>query len=322
MAVAACAVTDRSRSGPASKARSPAKNAPLEDGVPRRPPAARPVAAVAVPVDALGRHLDGERVRVRVDVLPVQARLLGERAARARVARRKEVRDLCENQRSYGPGPVATESSSPPSSQGPIVFCEFDFRTVADERGALARVARRDVERVKALRAADPPRPHGVRRLRRRRGYSAEKSRATRECDVDIPWRRVAATPRPRRGHSVETESRRRRGRDVDIPWRKVAATPRPRRSRSLASGRPQHVAETTEHAGMSGRSARNRDLGRGFQDRRDASSRGHGGRRREGTRPRGRETRFTNITCVRSLGHSQPSNRCRFGRASASKPS
>ena len=69
---------------------------------------------------------------------------------------------------------------------------------------------------------------------------------ATRMC----PWRRVAATPRPRRGYSVGDESRRRRGRDVDIPWetsrgdaaaatwifrgRQAAATPRPRRGYSV----------------------------------------------------------------------------------------
>ena len=32
-------------------------------------------------------------------------------------------------------------------------------------------------------------------------------------------------------------ESRRRRGRDVDIPWRRVAATPRPRRDFSVTTG-------------------------------------------------------------------------------------
>ena len=52
-------------------------------------------------------------------------------------------------------------------------------------------------------------------------------SRRRRGWDVDIPWRRLAATPRLGRGHSVETGSRRRRGWDVDIPWRRVAATPR-----------------------------------------------------------------------------------------------
>ena len=63
-----------------------------------------------------------------------------------------------------------------------------------------------------------------------------------RGCHVDIPWRQVAATPRPPLGYSAETsrsdaaaatwivrgdKSRRRRGRDVEIPWRHVAAATR-----------------------------------------------------------------------------------------------
>ena len=40
-------------------------------------------------------------------------------------------------------------------------------------------------------------------------------------CDVDILWRRVA----------------KRRGRDVDIPWTRVDATPRPRRGHSVETG-------------------------------------------------------------------------------------
>ena len=83
------------------------------------------------------------------------------------------------------------------------------------------------------------------------RGRYADGSRRCRGCDVDSLWRRVAATPRPRRGHPVETgsrlrygqearqlrlpgegrgfarsrrecfsdESRRRRGHDADSPW-------------------------------------------------------------------------------------------------------
>ena len=66
--------------------------------------------------------------------------------------------------------------------------------------------------------------------------YSAEVFRGVgsqrrRGRDVDISRRRVAATPRPRRGYSAEAHgdgSRRRR--DVDIPRRRVAAAPRPRR--------------------------------------------------------------------------------------------
>ena len=63
----------------------------------------------------------------------------------------------------------------------------------------------------------------------RRRIFGGDESRRRRRRDVDSPWRRVAAAPRPRRGCSVETtpltdifggdESRRRRGRDVDSPW-------------------------------------------------------------------------------------------------------
>ena len=86
---------------------------------------------------------------------------------------------------------------------------------------------------------------------RLRRGYSVETSRGD-----------AAATPRRRRGYSVETsrgaaaaatrifrESRRRRGRDADIPWRRVAATPRPRRgysaSRGDAAARATELGET-----------------------------------------------------------------------------
>ena len=73
-------------------------------------------------------------------------------------------------------------------------------------------------------------------------GTCGSGSRLRRGRDVDTPRRRVAATPRPPRGHSVETgrgdaaaatwtlpkdESRRRRGRDADSPWRRGAATPR-----------------------------------------------------------------------------------------------
>ena len=100
-------------------------------------------------------------------------------------------------------------------------------------------------------------------RVRSRRGYVSDESRRRRG---DIPWRRVAAAPRPRRGCSVETSrggfaaatrifrgdesrgssegtghvrsrmrgstdsvgsARLRRGRDADIPWRRVALAPR-----------------------------------------------------------------------------------------------
>ena len=58
-----------------------------------------------------------------------------------------------------------------------------------------------------------------------------DESRRRRGRDVDIPWRRDAAPPRPRRGQSVETRRRGRdadiprpRGRDADSPWRRDAA--------------------------------------------------------------------------------------------------
>ena len=60
------------------------------------------------------------------------------------------------------------------------------------------------------------------------RGQSADKLRRRRGCDVEIPWRRAAATPRLRRGC----------GCDVDIPWRRVAATPPPRRGNLETVGR------------------------------------------------------------------------------------
>ena len=57
---------------------------------------------------------------------------------------------------------------------------------------------------------------------RPRRGHSVEHSRRRRGQEVDIQWSaRGDATPRPRRGHSVE----RSRGHDVDIQWSALAAT-------------------------------------------------------------------------------------------------
>ena len=47
--------------------------------------------------------------------------------------------------------------------------------------------------------------------------------------DPGVEKEQLAATPRPGDGSSVK-RSRRRRGCDVDIPWRRVAATPRLRR--------------------------------------------------------------------------------------------
>ena len=75
----------------------------------------------------------------------------------------------------------------------------------------------------------------GARGVPSQCGISVDESR--RRCDVNIQWRRAAATPRLRdvaipwrctmaspqlrRGHSVETSC------DVNIQWRRAAATPR-----------------------------------------------------------------------------------------------
>ena len=89
------------------------------------------------------------------------------------------------------------------------------------------------------------------------------ESRRRRGLDVDIPRRRLAAPPRPRRGHDAETsrddaaaatwifrgdDSRRRRGRDVDIPQRRVATPPRDVGARlryhaQLAKANPRYAA-------------------------------------------------------------------------------
>ena len=53
--------------------------------------------------------------------------------------------------------------------------------------------------------------------------FRGDESRRRRGRDVDILWRPVAATPRPRREYSLETSSGDAAGRDVDIPWRRVA---------------------------------------------------------------------------------------------------
>ena len=56
----------------------------------------------------------------------------------------------------------------------------------------------------------------------------------TERRDIDIPWRQVAAPPRPRRGYSAVTS----RGAAADIPWYSVAARPRPRRGYSVVTSR------------------------------------------------------------------------------------
>ena len=53
------------------------------------------------------------------------------------------------------------------------------------------------------------------------------------------------AAYRPRRPRLVRSRSRRRRGYDVDIPWRRVAATPRLRRGYSVGMGRGDAAATT-----------------------------------------------------------------------------
>ena len=65
------------------------------------------------------------------------------------------------------------------------------------------------------------------------RGRSADGSRRRRGCDVDVPRRRVATTPRLRRGCSAET---------------RVATTPRLRRGCSAETSRGDAAARWTFH--------------------------------------------------------------------------
>ena len=73
------------------------------------------------------------------------------------------------------------------------------------------------------------------------------ESRRRCGCDVDIPWRQVAAASRPRRGCSAETS----RGgatatmSHVDIPRRRVAAAPRLRRGDFVEMSRGDAAAKT-----------------------------------------------------------------------------
>ena len=55
--------------------------------------------------------------------------------------------------------------------------------------------------------------------------FRGDGSRRRRGCDADIPWRRVAVTPRLRRGHSVET-GRGDAGDRTRIFRGRIAATP------------------------------------------------------------------------------------------------
>ena len=82
------------------------------------------------------------------------------------------------------------------------------------------------------------------RRSRRRRGHSVETGRGG---DADIPWRRVAATPRLRRGYSVEMSIRRRRRGAAATPRRRIFERRRraPERSPSSASSNSGACAAT-----------------------------------------------------------------------------
>ena len=73
-------------------------------------------------------------------------------------------------------------------------------RSVAEGRLQPRRQGRLDQPRASRRRAGVPER---VSR-RGRRGVLSRRRAPRGECCVDIPWRRVAATPRPGRGHSVE----------------------------------------------------------------------------------------------------------------------
>ena len=75
--------------------------------------------------------------------------------------------------------------------------------------------------------------------------------------DADIPWRRAAATPRPRRGHSVEKS----RGRDADTPWRRAAATPRRRGGHSMEKSRGDAAATRRTFRGEESRRRRGCDV-------------------------------------------------------------
>ena len=57
-----------------------------------------------------------------------------------------------------------------------------------------------------------------------------------------IPWRRVAATPRLRRGYSVKTSRGRRRGCDADTQWRRAHHTAGPQFLPVPARRRPRRV--------------------------------------------------------------------------------
>ena len=85
-----------------------------------------------------------------------------------------------------------------------------------------------------------------VLHVRSPRGYTSLMNRGDAAA-VDIPWGRVAATPRPRRGYSAETS----RGRSVSTGARAsgtASATRRPRRSLVSTSPRAAATCIFSEH--------------------------------------------------------------------------
>ena len=118
-------------------------------------------------------------------------------------------------------------------------------RIAADERVRVAVDESAPRVQTGRPRGVLSPRGYSARGSRLRREYSVETSRGDAlGCDVDIPWRRVAATPRPGRGYSVEMfredESRRRRG------WIFRGNKPRRRRGgNAKVRSRPAHGSGT-----------------------------------------------------------------------------
>ena len=100
-----------------------------------------------------------------------------------------------------------------------ILFC------LCDHHAAVRRaVVTMQWEVAQRLVAAPRTRDYGMSR----RGYIPQTNRGDAAAATWIfRGRRVAATPRLRRGYSVGDELRRRRGCDVDILRRRVAETPR-----------------------------------------------------------------------------------------------
>ena len=62
---------------------------------------------------------------------------------------------------------------------------------------------------------------------------------------ADIPWETGRGDAACATWIFRGDESRRRRGRDVDLPWRRVEATPRPRREQSVEASRGDAAAAT-----------------------------------------------------------------------------